>query len=143
MPSDRVTARPVRVRYASSPAVSDEPLNALYSESWPHHKPFDFLPVLEESLGYICAYEGATLIGFVYLAWDGAQHAFLLEPTVIPRRRHRGIGKELVRRAVDVARGRGCEWVHADWESNLTPFYRSCGFIPTNAGLIRVKEARA
>jgi len=132
-----VVRPPRRPRFRTSPKVSGTELNRLYASAWPHHRQFDFSRVLRRSLGWICAYDRAVLVGFVYLAWDGAQHAFLLEPTVRPRYRRRGIGKELVRRAVDLARRSGCEWVHVDWEARLTPFYRECGFRPTKAGLIR------
>jgi hypothetical protein len=31
----------------------------------------------------------------------------------------------------------GCEWLHVDFEDHLCPFhFGSCGFRPTNAGLI-------
>ena len=74
----------------------------------------------------------------MYVAWDGRQHAFLLEPTVHPDRRRRGIGRELVRRAEAAAREAGCEWLHVDYEPALAPFYEACGFKPTPAGLIRL-----
>jgi GNAT superfamily N-acetyltransferase len=50
----------------------------------------------------------------------------------------RGIGRRLVERAVDVARERGMEWVHVDYDPELHHFYERCGFQPTPAGLIRV-----
>ena len=37
------------------------------------------------SLGWICARQGdGSLIGFVNVAWDGGDHAFLLDPKVPP-----------------------------------------------------------
>lgn len=74
------------------------------------------------------------------MAWDGAQHAFLLEPTVHPDNQRRGIGVELVRRATEASREAGCEWLHVDYEASLTPFYKACGFTPIEgAALIRLK----
>ena len=128
------------IRYETSPPVTNDDLNPLYEVSWPAHTTFDFMPVLKRSLAYVCAYDGTRLIGFVYLAWDGSQHAFLLEPTVHPDYRHRGIGTELVARATEEARTAGCEVVHVDYEARLTPFYEACGFTPTAAGLIRLKQ---
>ena len=128
------------LRFEVSPSWSNEQLNRLYSEAWPHHTTFDFAPVLERSLGFVCAYRGDRLVGFVYLAWDGAQHAFLLEPTVSLGLRRQGIGKELVRRAVAVARKRGLEWVHVDFEPSVRNFYLACGFVPTEAGLIHLNR---
>src|SRR4051812_22630515 len=66
---------------------------------------------------HILAYDDAALVGSVYVAWDGAQHAFLLEPTVRPEWRHRGFGSELVRRAADAARDAGCDVMHVDYEA--------------------------
>ncbi len=128
------------VEYLVNPRVTSEELRQLYLASWPaYHPPADFRPELERLLAYVGAYVGGDLIGFVRLAWDGGVHAFLLEPTVRPELRRRGIGRALVARAVAVARERGLEWVHVDYEPHLDPFYRTCGFTPTDAGLIRLR----
>jgi predicted N-acetyltransferase YhbS len=127
------------VTYELNPPLTNEALNALYGSSWPNHTSFDFQPVLSHALAYIGAYLGETLVGFVYVAWDGSQHAFLLEPTVHPDVRHRGIGRELVRLAASTARKAGCEWLHVDYEPQLAPFYEACGFSHTEAGLIRLR----
>jgi GNAT superfamily N-acetyltransferase len=127
------------VIYRVGHELSSEALNALYKASWPAHEPRDELSlVLDRSLTYVCAYEGSRLIGFVYVAWDRWQHAFLLDPTVHPEYRHRGIGTALVRRATAAAREAGCEWLHVDYEAGLSRFYKACGFTPTSAGLIRL-----
>jgi GNAT superfamily N-acetyltransferase len=93
------------------------------------------------SLGWVCARRGAALAGFVNVAWDGGAHAFLLDTAVArPLRRH-GIGTGLVKAAAREAREAGCEWLHADFEDHLGPFYFGCcGFRPTNAGLIRLDD---
>src|SRR3954471_20483639 len=110
------------VEYRVVPPVTNEALNELFAASWPNHKPGTFEGELSHSLTYVCAYEGERLVGFVYLAWDGGIHAFLLDPTVHPSLRRRGIGTELVRRAIDVARERGIHWVHVDFDPGLRPF---------------------
>jgi ribosomal protein S18 acetylase RimI-like enzyme len=118
--------------------VSSEALNALY-KAWPAHvAQRDLLRVLDRSLACVCAYHGERLVGFVYVAWDCWQHGFLLDPTVDPEYRHRGIGTELVRRATGAARDAGCESLHVDYEAELSRFYEGCGFMPTSAGLIRL-----
>jgi GNAT superfamily N-acetyltransferase len=78
------------------------------------------------------------LVGFVNVVWDGGSHAFLLDTCVDERRRHRGIGLELVRRATDAARQAGCTWLHVDFEAHLATFYARCGFSPTAAGLLHL-----
>ncbi|HEU5314820.1 MAG TPA: GNAT family N-acetyltransferase [Chloroflexota bacterium] len=128
------------IEYRVSPPIENAALDALYLAAWPNHKPpYDFRPELRHALTYACAYDGDLLVGFVRLAWDGAIHAFLLEPTVLPSYRRRGIGRALVARVVDVARERGMEWVHVDYDEELDPFYRACGFTPAPAGLIRLR----
>ncbi len=138
MPDTPISA--VSIQYRVSPAVSNKDLNAVFAAAWPNHTWRDFEPVLRHSLAFICAYAGETLIGFANLAWDGSTHAFLLDPTVHPDWQRRGIGRELVQRATAVAREQGVDWLHVDYESHLDGFYRSCGFQPTLAGLIRLSE---
>ena len=128
------------IAYRINPNLSNETLNRLSSATWVGHSPSDFSSVLAHSLAYIGAFAADDqLIGFVNLAWDGGVHAFLLDPTVDPAWQRRGIGKELVMRAIEEVRMRGCAWLHVDFEAHLEPFYAQCGFQPTRAGLVRLK----
>jgi GNAT superfamily N-acetyltransferase len=131
----------MHVTYRLNPPLSNAQLDQLYVVSWPnHHPPYDWQPELGYLLCHVGAFVGDELVGFVKLAWDGFVHAWVLEPTVRPDLRRRGIGRELVARAVDVARERGLEWVHVDFAPELRPFYLdACGFSATDAGLIRLK----
>jgi ribosomal protein S18 acetylase RimI-like enzyme len=94
------------------------------------------------SLGWVTARaEAGTLVGFVNVAWDGGDHAFLLDTKVHPDVQRRGIGTELVRLAARHAREAGCEWLEVDFEDadGLAAFYfEACGFRPTNAGLLHL-----
>ena len=129
-----------QVTYASNPAVTNEALIELFANAWPApREPREFAPVLEQSLGYVCAYRQGRLIGFVNVAWDGGHHAFLLDPTVRSEYQRRGIGTELVRRAAELARAKGTEWLHVDYEPRLAEFYQKCGFRKTDAGLLKLK----
>lgn len=84
---------------------------------------------------------GSALVGFVNVAWDGGDHAFLLDTTVRPDLRRAGIGTELARIAVRHAANAGCEWLEVDFEEHLAAFYLdACGFRPTRAGLIRLRS---
>ena len=118
-------------------------LNALHAEGFDHRILDDdwLAQVSRHSLGWVTAREDDQLVGFVNVAWDGGVHAFLLDTLVTARARRRGIAKNLVSVAVDGARAAGCEWLHVDFEDHLRPFYfDSCGFTPTNAGLIALKS---
>jgi ribosomal protein S18 acetylase RimI-like enzyme len=94
------------------------------------------------SCGWVTAHlADETLIGFVNVAWDGGDHAFLLDPKVRPDHQRRGIATELVRRAAIQAKAAGCEWLHVDFENRLAPFYYdACGFHPTAAGLLHLPD---
>jgi GNAT superfamily N-acetyltransferase len=135
----RVSRQESVIEFRVGAPVDDDALNALYAASWPRHKPGQFGTVLDRALTHVCAYDGDRLIGFVYLAWDGSVHAFLLDTTVHPDYRRRGIGRQIVEEAVAAARGRGITWIHVDYEPHLRHFYESCGFRPTDAGLINLE----
>lgn len=127
------------LRFLISSEVSNDALNELFASAWKGHRYTDF-SYLAASLGYVCCYLGDELVGFVNLAWDGNKHAFILDTTVAGSRQRRGIGQRLVAAAVELARSRNVEWVHVDFEPIYENFYRSCGFKPTQAGLLRVAE---
>ena len=127
------------ITYEVSPALSDELVNTLFARAWPDHQPRPFGPVLRRSLAYIGAFAEGTLVGFVNVAWDGGEHAFLLDPTVDPPYQRGGVGTELVRQAISVAHAGGAKWLHVDYEAHLDRFYQRCGFRSTAAGLIRLR----
>jgi GNAT superfamily N-acetyltransferase len=122
--------------YRRSPKLDGSQLNDLFRASWDGFKKRDFTPVLSQSLGYVAAFDSELLVGFVNLAWDGCCHAFLLDTTVHPNYRRRGIGTELVSQAVMLAREHTVSWLHVDFEPRYAEFYRRRGFRPTEAGLM-------
>src|SRR5579863_4517141 len=80
--------------------------------------------VRPRSLGSVSARTNdGLLVGFANVAWDGGDHAFLVDPRTRGSHQHRGIGREVVRRAVLHAKAAGCEWLHVDFEPDLAPFY--------------------
>ena len=99
--------------------------------------------IRSHSLGWVSARDrDGLLIGFVNVAWDGGDHAFLLDTKTRGGSQRRGIGSELVRQAALRAHAAGCEWLHVDFEPHLAPFYfGACGFRPTEAGLIHLCPA--
>jgi ribosomal protein S18 acetylase RimI-like enzyme len=117
-------------------------VDALHAEAFDHELFPDFdwrQQMRDHSLGWVVARAGDELVGFVNVAWDGAGHAFVLDTIVARKARRQGIGKELVAICVEHARAADCEWLHVDFEDHLRSFYfDACGFMPTNAGLIRL-----
>lgn len=118
--------------------ISSSAINALMASAWPRYSDRDWDPVLARSLEYVCAFFKDELIGFVNVAWDGGQHAFLLDTTVHPSVQRRGIGTALVDHAVQISRDKGVEWLHVDFEPKYASIYLNCGFRPTEAGLIKI-----
>jgi GNAT superfamily N-acetyltransferase len=94
------------------------------------------------SLGWVTAHlADETPVGFVNVAWDGGDHAFLIDTKVSADHQRRGIATELVRRAVQHASRAGCEWMHVDFEARLASFYfGACGFRSTPAGVVHLSE---
>ena len=130
------------IRYAWRGYLTNAGLNTLHAEGFDHELFDDDWETLldRHSLGWVCAYEGDQLVGFVNVAWDGAFHAFVIDTLVTRRLRRQGIGAQLVAVAATNARAAGCEWLHVDFEAELREFYfDACGFEPTDAGLIRLR----
>jgi GNAT superfamily N-acetyltransferase len=119
---------------------TNQALNRLHAEAFNH-------PVLDDdwrtqvrthSLGWVCAFDGDTLIGFVNVPWDGDLHAFILDTAVLKRYERQGVGTRLIAMAAEHARAAGCQWLHVDFDDEgLRRFYfDACGFASTIAGLI-------
>jgi GNAT superfamily N-acetyltransferase len=97
--------------------------------------------VADHSLGWVTARDGAALVGFVNVIWDGLAHAWIQDTMVASGWRSRGIGAQLVATARESSRDAGCEWLHVDFADHLRAFYvQACGFAPTAAGLIRLDQ---
>jgi GNAT superfamily N-acetyltransferase len=132
----------MEVTYQLQPALDNGMLNALFATAWPDHEASDFSQTLAVCLTYFGAFTvQGELIGFVKVAWDGGVHGFLLDPTVHPAWRRQGIGRQLVRLAIDEARQRGLAWLHVDYAPELEAFYAGCGFVHTSAGLFNLSTS--
>jgi GNAT superfamily N-acetyltransferase len=130
----------MEINFAVNPEITNDELNPLFASAWEKHTFWDFLPVLKHSLAYVCAYHSGRLVGFVNLAWDGAQHAFILDTTVHRDYQGHGIGQQLVKAAAEYAKEKNVEWLHVDFEPHLRSFYfDKCGFQSTEAGLLNLK----
>ena len=123
--------------------VSSTELNRLHADAFETRvygdDEWDWVAQLEHSLGWVVARDGAALVGYVNVVWDGLVHAWIQDTMVATSARHRGVGKELIAVAAQGARQAGCEWLHVDFDDDLREFYfDACGFTPTNAGLIEL-----
>ncbi len=133
------------ITYEWRGSFSNAELNALHADGFGHRLLDDGwrAQVSRHSLGWVCARAGEDLVGFVNVAWDGGVHAFILDTLVRASAQRRGVGTELIALATQHARAAGCEWLHVDFESPLRPFYfASCGFTPTDAGVIALSPGR-
>ncbi len=123
--------------------IADEELCALIVAHGGNPEPGWWRRIQPHSLGWVSARDGGgALVGFVNVAWDGGDHAFLLDTKTHADYQRRGIGTKLVRVATDHARRAGCEWLHVDFDDadRLGAFYfRACGFRATTAGLIHLR----
>ncbi len=126
-------------QFAVDAFPSNEELTALWAVAWAFPAEQDFRKSLRACLLHVTARRGGALAGFVKAASDGGKHAFLLDPTVHPDFARRGLGTELVKRAAELARQRGAEYLHVDYLPHLKGFYAGCGFQPSEAGLMRLR----
>lgn len=120
-------------------AFDNTELNQLHAAGF-GHPPADqdwYGRLHRHSLGWVCAWQDIVLVGFVNVIWDGGRHAMILDTLVAAQLRRSGVGTQLVAVAAQHARAAGCQWLHVDFEPDLSAFYLdSCGFRPTAAGLL-------
>ena len=86
------------VKYGWRGNFDNASLNALHADGFgPPVAQTDWRARLERhSLGWVCAWEDGSRIGFVNVAWDGGVHAFILDTVVARHIRSRGVGAALV-----------------------------------------------
>src|SRR3990170_3780143 len=89
-----------QIEYRHRESLDEEELQGLFESSWPDGRKPGYGSVLEHSFTRVTARSNGRLVGFVNIAWDGGKHFFLLDTTVHPDWRGRGIGRRLVMEAV-------------------------------------------
>ena len=128
----------LRIEWRS--AVTDEELVDLTTSHGGQAEAGWWDRVSPHSLGWVTARtEPGELVGFVNVAWDGGDHAFLIDTKTRRTYQRRRVGVRVVSRAIAEARTAGCEWLFVDFESSLATFYiEACGFRSTPAGLVHL-----
>jgi GNAT superfamily N-acetyltransferase len=131
---------PQLIDYRWRGPVTDQEMLALVASHGGQSAPGWWDQIRPYSLGWVTArLPGGDLIGFANVAWDGGDHAFLLDTKVAADHQRQGIATELVGHATQHAKAAGCEWLHVDFEERLAEFYfDACRFRPTPAGLIHL-----
>jgi ribosomal protein S18 acetylase RimI-like enzyme len=125
------------IAYRIREPVGHVELQGLFERAWGSGKA-DYERVLSHSYTWVTATDDDQLVGFVNVAWDGGVHFFLLDTTVDPDHRRRGIGSRLVEEARGACAGTD-RWLHVDAEDALmSGFYEPLGFRPTPAGLVQL-----
>jgi N-acetylglutamate synthase-like GNAT family acetyltransferase len=104
----------------------------------------DWISLVEgNSFGWVTARDGHRLVGFVNVISDGQTHAWLQDVMVSSGSRHLGIGSQLVAMVREASREADYKCLHVDFEEPLAGFYfQACGFQPTAAGLINLKDSQ-
>jgi len=127
------------ISYVECGPINDVELSQLHSLAFGGAQTAEVTAWTEQlrahSVGWVCAFDGSQLCGFVHACWDGGRHAFVLDTAVHPDYQRQGIATELLQRQASLARDAGCDWLHVDYEPHLDDLYRSTGFAPTLAGL--------
>ena len=126
--------------YAWRTAITDDEMVDLVDSHGGRSQSGWWERVRPHSLGWVTARTtDGLLVAFANVAWDGADHAFLIDTKTRREWQHRGVGTTVVHLAAQHAKAAGCEWLHVDFEPDLTPFYfDACGFRSTHAGLIHL-----
>jgi len=97
--------------YKTSPKITNAELSELFANAWTGQIPTEY-----------------------------GKHGFVLDTTTHTDYQNHGIGTELLSRVAAASRDRGIKWLHVDFESRLTEFYRRSGFQHTEAGLMNLES---
>jgi len=112
-----------------------------FFEGWPDPpSPAAHLALLRGSAEVVLAVDtdNGHVIGFVNVLTDGVLSAYIPLLEVLPEYRGRGIGGELVRRALE--RVADLYMVDVTCDANVQPFYESLGFTRSTGASLRRYE---
>jgi GNAT superfamily N-acetyltransferase len=113
----------------TNPVVSADAINALRAAVGWHGQERDYPAALSGYWACIGGFdEAGRLVAWCALLSDGVRHAVLMDVIVHPAWQRQGVGRELVRRAVEHCLAHGITIIHVDFLPERAAFYQRCGF---------------
>lgn len=85
---------------------------------------------------YFTARKNNKLIGFIDVLSDGIADAYLQNLVVHPDYQKKGIGSELVKKAINFLQEKNIKCIQVTFNSELETFYKKFGFYIFRAGII-------
>ncbi len=132
----------MNIRYAMGVEGITPGMLTGFFQSWKRPlSPEAHLHVLKGSRHVILAIddEAARVVGFINALGDGVQSAFIPLLEVLPEYRRKGIGRDLVKRALDLLRDYPC--IDLTCDPALQPFYEKSG-MQRSVGMVIRDNAR-
>jgi len=80
------------------------------------------------------------LVAYMSILSDGIVDAFLLDLVVHPQYQKKGIGKQIVKRAITDIKAAGIRCIQVTFNNSLEAFYAKCGFHIIKGGIIDFKN---
>ncbi|MGE6257383.1 GNAT family N-acetyltransferase [Heyndrickxia sporothermodurans] len=82
--------------------------------------------------------ENDQLIAFGYVCGMGLEHGYLEDIIVHPDYQKKGIGVQLVNKLLEESKRFGLGIITVTFEPQNLNFYKTCGFTPSNSGVIYI-----
>lgn len=130
LPDARDPSAPLRYRIVSS-WPTDAVVDLYASAGWWRESATGraaVAPMIAGSFAFLVVTEGDRTIGMGRAISDGASDAYIQDVVVLPDRRGRGIGAEIVTRLARHCTERGLVWIGLVAEPGTTGFYERLGF---------------
>jgi len=126
---------PKIIKYKRNTVPNRESLIKLYDDAgWVAYtsQPEKLLAGFKNSLAVYTAFEGNELVGLIRIIGDGNTIIYIQDILVLTKFRNQGIGKNLMKMAVDDFSHVRQMVLLTDDNSNTNGFYTSCGFTPAD-----------
>lgn len=131
----------VTARLHVNPPVSADAIVALRAAVGWDGLEQDYPAALRGYWAYIGGFdEQGRLIAWCAILSDGVRHAVLLDVIVHPAWQRQGLGRVLVRRAVEHCLAHTITIIHVDFLPERATFYEQCGFRPGMGGIYQTRE---